>query len=85
MPITALPYRVYNELENGFKAKERPIRRWREDIKDTSQQHDLTVNDATRQARISKYLQITSTSEMQGASAPVKSSKRTTMTEITSY
>jgi hypothetical protein len=51
MPINSLPYRAYNELANGFKAKERPRKRWTDDITDTLQQHGLTIIDATRQAR----------------------------------
>jgi hypothetical protein len=51
MPINSLPYRAYNELANGFKAKGRPRKRWRDDIKDTLQQHGLTINNAIRQAR----------------------------------
>jgi 1,2-phenylacetyl-CoA epoxidase catalytic subunit len=51
MRINCLPYRVYSELANGFKAKGRPRKRWRDDIKDTLQQYGLTVNDATRQTR----------------------------------
>jgi hypothetical protein len=51
MSIYSLPYRAYNELANYFKAKGRPRKRWRDDIKDTLQQHGLTINDATRQAR----------------------------------
>jgi hypothetical protein len=34
-----------------IKAEGRPRKRWREDVKDTLQQHGLTINDATRQAR----------------------------------
>jgi hypothetical protein len=52
MPINSfLPYRAYNGMANSFKAKGRPRKRWREDIKNTLQQHGLTINDATRQAR----------------------------------
>jgi hypothetical protein len=53
MPIKSLLCRAYNELANGFKAKGRPRKR-RDDIKDTLQQHGLTNNDATKQARTLK-------------------------------
>jgi hypothetical protein len=33
------------------KQKGRPRKRWREDIKDTMQQHGLIINDTTSQAR----------------------------------
>jgi hypothetical protein len=36
-PINSLPYRDYNQLANGFKAKGRPRKRLIEDIKDTLQ------------------------------------------------
>jgi hypothetical protein len=48
-PRDILP--ICNELVNCFKAKGRPRKRWREDIKYTMQQHDLTVSYLTRQAR----------------------------------
>jgi hypothetical protein len=32
MSINSLPYRAYYELANGFKAKGRPRKRWRDDI-----------------------------------------------------
>jgi cellobiose-specific phosphotransferase system component IIA len=51
MPITTLPYRTYIALANGFKAKGRPRKKWRDGIKDALQQNGLTINDATRQAR----------------------------------
>jgi hypothetical protein len=51
MPINSLQYRAYNELADGFKAKERPRKRRRGDIKDTLQQYGLTINDSTGQAR----------------------------------
>jgi hypothetical protein len=57
MSINSLPYRVYNELAKGFKAKGRPRKRRRENIKDTLQQDCFTINDTTRQAR-TKILKI---------------------------
>jgi hypothetical protein len=51
MPINSLTYRAYNELANSFKAKGRPRKRWRDDIKDTLQQHGLHIINTTRQAR----------------------------------
>jgi hypothetical protein len=51
MPINSLAHRAYNELADGFKAKGRPRKRWRNDIKDTLQQHGLTIYNTTRQAR----------------------------------
>jgi hypothetical protein len=51
MPINSLLYKANNELENCFKAKGSPRKRWREDIKNTLQQHGLTINDAAKQAR----------------------------------
>jgi hypothetical protein len=51
MSINSLLYRAYNKLANGYKAKGRPIKRWRDDIKDTLQQHGLAITDATKQAR----------------------------------
>jgi hypothetical protein len=51
MSINSLPYRAYNELANGFKAKGRPRKRLRNDIKNTVPQHGLTIIDATRQAK----------------------------------
>jgi hypothetical protein len=49
MFVNSLPYRAYNELAD--KAKGRPRKTWRDEIKDTLQQHGLSINDATRQAR----------------------------------
>jgi hypothetical protein len=37
MSMISLPYRTYNELADGFRAKGRPRKRWRDDIKDTMQ------------------------------------------------
>jgi hypothetical protein len=51
MPINSLLYRAYKELANGFKAKGRPRGLCREGIKDTLQQHRLTMEDATKPAR----------------------------------
>jgi hypothetical protein len=52
MSINSLPYRAYNELTDGFKAKGRPRKRWKDDIKDTLQQNGLNINDASRQTRV---------------------------------
>jgi hypothetical protein len=38
----SIQYKAYNVLANGFKAKGRPRRRWREEIMETLQQ-DLTI------------------------------------------
>jgi hypothetical protein len=45
MTINSLSYRSYNELADGFKTKGGPREdvRWREDIKDTLQQHGITI------------------------------------------
>jgi hypothetical protein len=51
MLITTLPYKTYNELADGFRAKVKRRKIWRDDIKETLQQHGLTINDAPRQAR----------------------------------
>jgi hypothetical protein len=50
MPINFLPYRAYNEQENGSKPR-KTKKRMERSIKDTLQQHGLTIIDATRQAK----------------------------------
>jgi hypothetical protein len=46
IPINSLLYKDYNELVNGFKAKGRQRKKWREDIKGTLQQHGNVVDSA---------------------------------------
>jgi hypothetical protein len=38
-------------MVNGFNAKGRPRKRWADAIKDTLQQHDLTIIDTRRKER----------------------------------
>jgi hypothetical protein len=46
MPINYLSCKAFNELSNDDQEKD-----GREDIKDTLQQHGLTINNSSRQAR----------------------------------
>jgi hypothetical protein len=75
MPINSLPYRAYNMLADGSKAKGRPRKIWRDYIKDTLQQYDLTINDATRyaSARILKrpHIKRPDSGEQQPSRSPV--------------
>jgi hypothetical protein len=50
--IPPLSFMAFNELAGGFKAKGRPRKRYREDIKDTLQQQRLTMFDVRRQSSL---------------------------------
>jgi hypothetical protein len=70
--INYFPLRAYSKLATGFKTKERPRGRGREDIKDDLQQCRLTMFDTTIQ--VAKNLQTTSTPDREGADTPTTSS-----------
>ena len=51
MPCESLPYKAYALREEERRARGRPRTRWVDNIRETLQQHQLTMSEASKRAK----------------------------------